>query len=164
MSVVVSDTSPIYALHHLELLHVLSKLYGRVVIPPAVVNELRAPRSGVALIDLERIAGFEVVEPRDRERVRRLLEKLDAGESEAIVLAMEIGATTLIIDERAGREEAVAAGLMIVGTLGVLLRSKREGLVPVIDPLIDRLEKEIRFFVAPDLREEVRKLAGERRG
>ena len=69
MSVVVSDTSPIRALHHLGLLHLLSKLFGEVLIPPAVAAELESPASGLTKIDIERLPSIRVLAPIDRRRL-----------------------------------------------------------------------------------------------
>ncbi len=161
MSVVVSDTSPLRALSHLGLLEPLVSVFGEVVVPHGVVAELNDPESGFLPIDLVSIRGFRITEPCDPMRVTGLLRRLDRGESEAIALAIELHADALLIDEHDGRREAVASGLRVVGTLGVLHRMKQHGHVATIGPLIGRLEQEIRFIVAPDLKRRVLRLAGE---
>lgn len=161
MSVVVSDTSPIHALHHLGLIEPFVSMSGRVVVPPAVARELLAPESRLPPIRVEAIRGIVVTAPRDVERVNGLLMRLDAGEAEAIVLALEIGAERLVIDERDGRREALAVGLRIVGTLGVLVQMNQQRLIGAIRPLIDRLEREIQFFVTADVKASVMRMTGE---
>lgn len=68
------------------------------------------------------------MEPVDRAEIAELERLLDRGEAEAIVLAEELKATLLLIDEYDGRKIAEERGIEITGTLGVLLRGKRAGL------------------------------------
>ena len=63
---------------------------------------------------------------------------LGLGEREAMGLAEELQAI-LIVDDAAARTEAVARGIRITGTLGVLRRAKHEGFVVAIKPIIDRM-------------------------
>ncbi len=67
------------------------------------------------------------------------LTDLDRGEAEVIVLAREISADWVIIDEEAGRSYARHFNLTLTGTLGILLRAKQDGLIPEIKPLLERL-------------------------
>ncbi len=159
--IVVSDTSPIRALAHLEQLQLLSRLFDQVLIPPAVADELERPKSTLPPLSLDPYRFVRVQSPVDQSLVIRLQHDLDAGESQAIALALEVGAELLLIDERAGRSIAAREGLLTMGAVGVLLRAKSAGLVPAIKPLIDRLESELHFFVARSLRDEALRSAGE---
>lgn len=85
---------------------------------------------------------------------------LDLAESEAIALAEEIQADAILIDELAGRR-ATNCGLTVVGTLGILLRAKQEGLCTEIAPLLDRLQHEINFFISLKVRDVILQQAGE---
>lgn len=67
----------------------------------------------------------------------------------------------ILIDEAEGREVAARLGLPLVGALGILLRLKTQGLIGNVLPLIDRLQSELRFFISPDLRAEIKRLAHE---
>ena len=58
-----------------------------------------------------------------------LIRQLDAGESEAIQLAMDLKADALIMDERAGRDMAASRRITVIGILGVLLESYRRGTI-----------------------------------
>lgn len=91
------------------------------------------------------------------ERERRL----DPGEANAIVLAIELQATQLLIDERLGRTEAKRQGLRITGILGVLLAAKRQGLIPVVRPILERLIGEANFRISNQLYDETLALAEE---
>jgi len=150
MSLVVSDTSPIRALHFLGQIDLLHQIFGTVVIPPAVAGELTQPRAPYEPIDASNIAFVEIREPHDDHRVREYMITLDAGEAEALVLAIELRAT-LLIDEIEGRAAAAAAGVPFIGVLGVLARAKRDCLIDEVRPLLDRLRGELRFRIAQPL-------------
>jgi predicted nucleic acid-binding protein len=161
MLVVVSDTSPIRALAHLDHLSVLEDLFDRVLAPPAVERELRAPPARLSVVRLEEFPFVHVQAPEDGAKVQELLETLDLGESEALALAVETQASAILIDEAAGRARATELGLTVIGTLGVLLRCKTRGRIASIKPLLDRLEDELSFYISPALRQDVLRRAGE---
>ncbi len=70
-----------------------------------------------------------------------LLHELDKGESEVIVLACEQKVDEVIIDEKIARMQASIIGLGVVGTLGLLLRAKKQRLIPEIRPLTEKILK-----------------------
>lgn len=94
-----------------------------------------------------------------RSAVERLPFGLDAGESEVLILAQEIGATA-VIDERRGRKIAAALGIPQTGTVGVLVAAKRAGLVSAVTPLLDQLSAN-GIHLSARLYEEARRSAGE---
>lgn len=136
--------------------------FGTVLVPPMVAHELTSPRGGFAVIRVEDYACFRIQSPGDSERVRKLAESLDPGESEALALAIEMHADYLLMDEEAGREQARKLGIQTTGVLGILLRVKETGHIALIEPLLDELRDGLRFFVSPALRENVLRRAGER--
>jgi predicted nucleic acid-binding protein len=79
------------------------------------------------------------VRVQDTELTASLLEKLDKGESEAITLYKESSADILLIDERRGRKLAKEMNVNIIGSLGILLKAKVEGLIDRIKPSIEIL-------------------------
>jgi predicted nucleic acid-binding protein len=93
--------------------------------------------------------------------VQELRENLDPGEAEAIVLAIERGADLLLVDERRGRRTAAAAGLTVIGLLGVVILAKRSGLIDFAKPVLDELIQIARFWVGPELYAEVLSELGE---
>ena len=161
MAVVVSDTSPIRALAHLELLDVLRELFGEVHVPPAVAQELSHPPSRFERVDLGSLPWITLRQPRDQERVRELQSELDLGEAEALALAEEIHADAVLIDEATGRNVASRMGLPVVGTLGLLLRAKQRGMCQELRPLLDKLQGQLHFHIAPALRDHILHEAGE---
>jgi len=78
--------------------------------------------------------------------MQMLMEKLDPGESEAIVLALEIQADLILMDEDLGRKIALHYHLQPLGILGILLKAKQAGLIVAVKPLMDNLISQARFF------------------
>ena len=97
MSIVVSDTSPIRALAHLDHVDLLRALFGEVLIPPAVVAELERPRSKFQPISVQTFNFVHIASPQNRAAVEDLLLTLGPGEAEALILASEIGADFAVI-------------------------------------------------------------------
>lgn len=146
MRIVVSDTSPIRVLKHLDRLHLLGDLFDEILIPPAVVRECgqaRAPHLPVAVAEIPRA---RVVAPSNQAVVGELERHLQSGEAQAIALAEELR-VELLIDERAGRRAALARGVTLTGVVGLLVRAKQRNLLPQVVPLIEKARDEIGFFV-----------------
>lgn len=161
MPLVVSDTSPIRALVHLQLMDLLHALFDEVLIPPAVASELTKPPEGLPFIDVAELSHVEVRAPQDTSVVQTFLQSLDPGESEAIALALEVQAAAVLIDEAAGRMIAKNVGLQPIGVLGILVRAKQRGLVDHVRPLMDQLVDELGFFLSDDIRAEILRQAAE---
>jgi predicted nucleic acid-binding protein len=125
--VVVADTSPLNSLILIELADILPRLYTRVLIPPAVRDELAHPAAPRRVREwIERHPGWLEVSSPEKVIVFALL---DLGESQAIALATEMKADALLIDEQAGRQEATRRGLKVAGTLSVLDDADQAGFV-----------------------------------
>ena len=160
--IVISDTSPILNLARIGRLQLLPQLYGSVLIPSAVFEELTASkRDLLPAVDVSSEPWLIVASANDQARVRELREHLDPGEAEAIVLAIEKRADLLLVDERRGRRTAVAAGLTVTGLLGVVARAKRAGLIDRGKPVVDDLIEIARFWIGPELYTEVLTELGE---
>jgi len=160
--IVVSDTSPILNLARIGRLELLASLYQQVLIPPAVFGELAVSRDAAfPVLDVASVSWIILETPKDQDRVRELRDILDAGEAEAIVLAVERQVELLLVDERRGRRTAEALGLRITGLLGVLADAKRAGLIACVKPVLDELTQNARFWIGPDLYREVLAELGE---
>lgn len=159
---VVLDTSVVLNLCLLGRETLLSSLYERVLAPPAVKDEFQALAASDPRFAGLRFPGFvNVVAPDESPRTLPSTAHLQSGEVAAILLAWQLRSDAVLMDERAGRIVASSLGLRPLGLLGVLLDGKRQGLVAAMAPLLDRLEKEAGFWIAPSLRSTVLTEAGE---
>jgi predicted nucleic acid-binding protein len=123
--IVVSDTSPINYLVWIGEIDVLHQLYGSVILPRAVQQELTQPEAPetVRLFAQQPPAWIEV----RADAALLALTGLGPGETEAISLAVHLQADLLLIDERKGRRIAAAQGLAVSGTLIVLEQAAEHG-------------------------------------
>lgn len=161
---VISDTSVISNLAIVDLLGVLKRQHGLVVIPDAVADELAQAKDPLSAQRIETAfqEGWIVREVLSAEEINFASTlKLDLGEASAIALAFFRKADLLCIDERKGRAVAGGLGLSITGLLGMLLLEKNAGrLVSMRDclrELVDRAD----FFISPSLMKSVIEAAGE---
>jgi uncharacterized protein len=160
--IVVSDTSPVLNLARIGRLNLLPLLYRQVFIPSGVYQELMRSKNDLPpAIDLAAQPWLTVAAAKDQTRVLELREYLDNGEAEAIVLAVELRADLLLMDERRGRRAARTAGLAITGLLGVVATAKRLGLIDSAKPVLDELIQHARFWIGPELYAEVLSELGE---
>ena len=143
-------------------LELLPSLYRQVVVPAAVYEELTASKSDLPpAIDLDSMPWLIVATASDRKQVQDLREHLDAGEAEAIILAVERRADLLLVDERRARRTAIARGITVTGLLGVVAQAKRAGLIDLAKPVLDELIHVARFWIGSDLYTEVLAELGE---
>ena len=157
--IVVSDASPIIALAAIGRLDLLPDLYGEVVVPIAVHEEITARPDGAALV-----AGrpwLSARAARDRDLVSRLEIELDRGEPEAIALAVELPADLLVIDDRRGRTVAAQRGVPLIGVVGVLIEARTRGLLDSVRPVLDDLAARAGFWLGNDVRRQALKAVGE---
>jgi predicted nucleic acid-binding protein len=146
--VVISDASPVRYLVLIGHADVLPALYTEILIPEAVATELRQPatpepvRQWIAdppsWLQMVSLANPQSAVP---------LAELDRGEREAILLALELKADLVLMDDRDGVDEARRLGLVVTGTLGVLDRAAERRLIGLA-PAIARL-RETNFRIDP---------------
>jgi predicted nucleic acid-binding protein len=152
--IVVSDTTAITTLLKTGKEALLAQLFGSVLVPSAVYSELS--RVHEDLPEFIRLVGV-----RDTFASERLRQQLGRGESEAIVLAEELRADYLLIDERRGRRIARERNLKIIGLLGIVLLARERGLVAAVRPLLLELQSRGGAYLAPELVEATCRSVGE---
>jgi predicted nucleic acid-binding protein len=135
----------------------LPVLYAEVIVPRVVFEEVVV--AGAGLTGAREVQAATWLRVEDVAPDPSLLGVLDKGEAAAIPLAQQLGAT-LLADDADARAVAKERGIIVVGTLGVLLAAKRKRLIAEVAPIIVRMES-LGMFVSARLREEVLRLAGE---
>jgi predicted nucleic acid-binding protein len=138
VSVVVSDTSPLHYLVLCGAQSVLPTLFQKVVIPPIVFRELQQPNTPLAVREwVSALPGWVAVQS---PKSINLILDVDAGELEAICLALEIKASAVLMDDRAGRNAAIHCGLLVIGTIGLLEQASARGLLD-LPQVMQRLQQ-----------------------
>lgn len=149
--IVVSDTSPICYLLLINQIEILQNLYKSIIIPQAVADELSASDSplGVKSWMMQPPNWLQVQPIKPFYDIK--LEKLDPGEQEAILLAEQLKADLVILDDKAARQIAVKHGLKIIGLLGILKDAAKSDLLD-LETTFEQLQT-VGFWVAPSLLE-----------
>jgi predicted nucleic acid-binding protein len=156
----VVNASPIIFLAAVDALSLLPQLVGEIVVPRAVLGEVLAPKvphpvlltlPSTAWVHLEEdvavpaaVAGWD----------------LGAGESQVLALALSRRGSEVVLDDLQARRCAQSLRLPTTGTLGVILRAKRRGLIPAARPIVEKL-LERSFYLAHDLLEAALAQVGE---
>lgn len=135
--IIIADSSPLIALARIGQLPVLRGLAKRVVVPGAVWAEVAGNRVAPGAGEVRGVDWIEVVDVTISEGA--LLAELDRGEAEAIVLCEREREGLLLLDDLRGRRVAVRRKLRVIGTVGILLRGKKEGLLVAVRPLLEEL-------------------------
>ena len=160
--IVVTDTSVVLNLCLLGQGGLLRLLFGVVLAPPSVRAEFeRLARRDSRFVGLSFPAFIQLADAPSIPPPLAANRRLHRGEIDALALAMAEKVDAVLMDERAGRIAAAALGMRTIGIVGILLQAKESGFIPVIRPMLDRLQSEAGFWIAPRLREEVLAQAGE---
>lgn len=151
---VVFNTSPIIFLCKLGYLELAMNLFDDIYIPTSVFTEISKKEDTLKTL-IEVFIQEETFKQREIKLInifRGLNQRIGKGESEAIVLAIELEADYVILDDFVARKEAIKLGLNVKGTLGIirkLMNDKRIEII-VLDDLYERLKK-IKFRVKRDI-------------
>jgi len=150
--IIVADASPLIALSRVGRLDLLRQMFGTLIVPEAVWQEVTSvPDERPGSAELRSSTWVSHATVQDTALVRLLRRDLGAGESEAIVLAHELHADVLLIDERLGRSAATRLGLTITGLVGVLIDARRSGLLPDAFQVVELLRTEAGFWISDSL-------------
>lgn len=138
-----------------------SALHGKISIPEAVFHEVTEKEDSTCrqiLVSTDWIHVEQIKEENDRKMYKA---KLHAGEVEVMILAQEAGVDVLtIIDDNAAKKTAKYLGLDVTGTMGVLLRAKKEGKIEAVKPVLEKLEKN-GFYISDKVKQMVLEQAKE---
>ncbi len=141
--IVVSNTTPLIGLASIGRFGLLQKLFQEIYIPQAVYDEavVAGRTEGGAKREVRNAGWITVKAVKDRLAVDVLLDDLDLGEAETIVLAREIKADWVLMDEKKGRRKLEQLGLKKIGTIGILLKAKEMGYIEALRPELERLRE-----------------------
>ena len=149
---IVSNASPLINLARIGKLGILRELYGELIVPEAVWQEVVVEGAGQPGADeVETANWIKTQAATNRELEQALQQELDPGEAGAIALAIGIGADLLLMDEHLGREVACHLGLRYTGLVGILIEAKRKGQIRAVKPLIDSLRDMAGFRLSDEL-------------
>lgn len=142
MRLIIADTSPINYLLLIGHIDILPALFERIILPAVVMDELRHPKAPLVVrnwmaslpdwVDARQTASGHVHDV--------ALEKLDAGEEDAIALALELQADLLLMDDEDGVIAARGKGLEVIGTLGILARAAQRQFLDLANAF-DRIKR-----------------------
>jgi len=156
--IVVSDTGPLNYLALIGHVDTLSKLYGQVVIPPAVLKELSRPTSPDSIRKLVEFTPSWLIIG-SVPAIEQDLSQLGDGEQQAISLARSLHADLLLCDDKDAREAAQRKALRVIGTLGVLQEASRNGLLTLRDALVKL--RATNFRISPSVIDRILEDAGQ---
>ena len=150
MRKIIVDTSCLIILSKIKELHLLKLLYGEVLITDIIAKEFDEP-----------IPDWIIICPiKLNENVFLFEKRIDKGEASAIMLALEIPNSIIIIDDFKGRALAKEIGIKVTGTIGIIISAKHKKLIPSIKPILEKI-KETNFYISKELEKEARGLAKE---
>ena len=156
--IVVSNATPIITLCSIDKLNILKHFFEKVYIPQAVYDEIKSKKAyGYKEIDDE---FFEVTTIKDSFAQNILLNDLDLGEAQTIVLAKELNADIVLIDETIGYNIARSQQLNVKRTLSFLIVAKEKGLIAEIKPLLEEMIEKGRW-ISKKVCNDVLKICGE---
>jgi len=150
--IIMSNSSPLIALHQLERLYLLTLMFGEVHVPVAVQEEVVSVGVLPAFIRVyeAKLSFLPELNPA----------VLGKGECAAISLSTKLAAKRVLLDDLPARRAAERLGLSVIGTLGILLLAKHRGHVERLMPLLEQLAQ-ANFHIAPELRANVLRKANE---
>jgi predicted nucleic acid-binding protein len=139
MAVVVSDTTPLHYLILVGRETILQKLYGKVLIPPAVLMELSHASAPVQISNwaTNPPAWVAVAMP---ESIPARYDSLDFGERQALALAMEIHADLVLLDDKVARRVALNDSMRVKGTLGIVADAAKANLLDFVET-VEQLQR-----------------------
>ncbi|MBD2776203.1 DUF3368 domain-containing protein [Iningainema tapete] len=138
--IIVSNTTPLSELAKVGQMDLLRDIFGQIIIPQQVYDEVTTGTHPAAI--LVRLATWIQVRSIANQAQLSILQNetgLDLGEGAAIILAEQLKADRVLIDELAGRKVAQSRKLPVTGTVGILLVAKSKGLISQIKPILDAL-------------------------
>jgi predicted nucleic acid-binding protein len=151
MRKVVVNTTPLIALSHVGQIDILKKIYGEILIPKAVYNELSAKPNSICKIAVDNAKDWILIKEIQNHMAKSMYKtQLHEGEVEVMILAQEVNADLVIIDDANAKKHAKYLKLPVTGTLGVLIKAKQNGYVDKLKPILQMMV-ENGIYISQDL-------------
>lgn len=158
---VIVNSTPLIVLSNINHLSLLQKLYKDIYIPQAVFDEVMAKSDSACQQIKNNLDWIHVCKIKNENEKKMYRAKLHAGEVEVMILAQEDEKEDLlIIDDNSAKKTAKFLGLKVTGSLGILLKAKKEALISEVTPLLHELMQN-GFYITPQILDLVKKEAGE---
>ena len=148
--IIISDTSCLIVFAKINELDLLRRLFTEIVTTDEVADEF-----GQVLPDW-----ISVQSVKNKYYQEELKLKVDSGEASAIALAVENHDSLLIVDDFMARKLATSLGIDIIGSIGILVKAKNEGVIVSVKPFFERI-RNTDFRISDDLESAALKEAGE---
>lgn len=140
MRKIVVNSTPLIALNKIGKLYLLKSIYGEIIIPYAVYEEVIVESNSRDTNDFIKESGFiKIMEIKNHEAKKLFVTSLHKGEVEVMILAKELDADLCIIDDLLARRYAKYYNLTITGTIGVILKAKELCIIGAVKPIINEL-------------------------
>lgn len=151
----ISNSSVLIALSSIGQLSILTQRFpSKILIPQAVwyeVVETGAGRAGATEVAAGLNVWLTVQEVENKTLISVLQQDLDQGEAEAIALFFEQPSEALLLDEKKARQVARRMNLPILGTLGLLIWAKRQGVIVSLQEQLDALRTVAKFRLSQEV-------------
>lgn len=158
---VIVNSTPLIVLSNINYLHLLKDLYKDIYIPQAVYDEVTAKNDSACQQIKNNLNWIHICKIQDQSQKRMYQAKLHDGEVEVMILAQENQNKDLvIIDDNSAKKTAKYLGLTVTGSLGVILKAKKQGLIHSVITLMNQLIQN-GFYITPDVYDFVKDEAGE---
>lgn len=162
MDVIVNAT-PLINFASINRLDILKSLFGKIIVPSQVWDEVVTKASEYETSKVIESADFITIKNvKDKILYKTLLMDINKGEAEAIVLALEIKASLVVLDEKEARDFAEYYGLNFTGTVGCLLKAKQKGIIKNLKSVLDDIITKGNFWLSDDVYKKVLELAKEK--
>lgn len=140
MRKVIVNSTPIISLCSIGKIELLKDIYDKIYIPYGVYEEVCIEGNSKVGANLIEKNNFILINKIQNEEAKRFFKtSLHKGEVEVMILAEEMKADLCIIDDLLARKYAKYLGLQVTGTLGILLKAKKCGLVKEVKPILNDL-------------------------
>lgn len=158
---VIVNSTPLIVLSNINQLEILKKLYSEIYVPQAVYDEVTAKQDSACQQLKNNLSWIHVCNIKNHSQKRMYQAKLHDGEVEVMILAQELPPADLVIlDDNAAKKTAKFLGLKVTGSLGVILKAKKNNYIPSVTDVMNQLITN-GFYISPDVYNFVKNQADE---